>query len=117
AHADTKGALAYVAAHAAPGDQLAPTAWSMPALEFYRSRFALAGLVDAPAIPPAMDAAAYVNGLRAERKLARTWVLIGHRFDERARFLAAARALAPELDAWEGEGAGTYLFDFGVLRR
>ena len=115
--ADMKGALAYVAAHARAGDQLAPTGWSEPALRFYRSRYELDGLIRAPIIPPAMDAPAYVATLRARDMLARTWVVIAHRFVERDGFLVPARSLAPQLDAWEGNGAGVYLFDFGAARR
>jgi hypothetical protein len=112
--ADAKGALAYVAARARPGDQLAPTAWSMAAVQFYRPRFALDGLKDAPPIQPTVDGPGYVNVLRTRGMLGRTWVVVSHRFVERDRFLSSARALAPQLDVWEGNGAGVYLFDFGA---
>jgi hypothetical protein len=63
-----------------------------------------------------MDAPAYVDRLRASGMLAPTWVVVCHRFEERERFLRAARTLAPQLDAWEGEGAGAYLLDFAHPR-
>ncbi len=114
-HSDVKSALAYIAARAKPADQLAPTAWSQPAVHFYRPRFALDRLTDAPPVPPGLDGPGYVKVLRGSGMLRRTWIVVSHRFDERERFLSSARALTPQLDRWEGEGAGVYLFDFGAI--
>ena len=73
------------------------------------------GLWNGSAFRCSTIARAFVSQLRARHLLARTWIVFAHRFAERDAFLRPARQLVPQLDAFEGDGAGAYLFDFGTL--
>jgi hypothetical protein len=107
--ADVKGALAYVQVHAAPGDRLAVSAWSAPAVRFYAGRFALDRLAATPPVPPAFDAAVFLADLRRAHASGRVWIVLSHRYEKGRAFVADLRRDAQLLDAWEGDGAGAFL--------
>jgi hypothetical protein len=106
---DVKGALAYVEAHARPGDRLALSTWSVPAATFYAHQIDLHALAAGPRVPASFDAAAFLAAMRDARAGGRTWIVLSHRFERRALLLGPLRQVAPLLEQWEGDGAGAYL--------
>ena len=110
--ADIQGALAYVKAGHAPGDQIAPSAWSMPAYRFYARRYGLENLPVVATVTTNFDAKAFLETLSRTGACKRTWIILSERFRLRVTFLRALRGAAPQSDRWQGEGAGAYLFDF-----
>jgi hypothetical protein len=108
--ADVKGALAYVQAHRRPRDRLAVSAWSLPAVRFYRAQLNLGFFRPAPRVPHSFDAAAFLREVGRTKSTGRTWVVFSHRIAQRRDFLRGMRPVATPLDAWEGDGAATYLF-------
>jgi hypothetical protein len=108
---DVKGALAYVQTQALTGDRLAVSAWSAPAVRFYQARFGLDRLRPAPLVPPSFDAAVFLAEARRTRTNGRVWIVLSHRYRERGPFLAAVGREARLVEAWEGDGAGAFLFE------
>jgi hypothetical protein len=108
--ADVKGALAYVQAHRRPRDRLAVSAWSLPAVRFYRAQLNLGPFRPAPRVPHSFDATAFLREVRRTQSTGRTWVVFSHRIAQRRDFVRGMRPVATPLDAWEGDGAAAYLF-------
>jgi hypothetical protein len=108
--ADVKGALTHVQTHGRPGDRLAASAWSMPAVRFYRRSLDLRPFRPAPTVPHSFDAAPCLEAARRTKATGRTWVVFSHRIAQRRRFLRQMHPVATPIDAWEGDGAAAYLF-------
>jgi hypothetical protein len=108
--ADVKGALAYVRDHGRPLDRLAVSAWSEPAVRFYRPQMDMRALRRAPSVPHSFDAAPFLDEVQRTESYGRTWVVFSHRIEQRRRFLQQMRPVAAPIDAWEGDGAAAYLF-------
>jgi len=109
---DIRRGLAYVRDHRGSSDSIALSAWSGAAFEFYSPRY---GLENVPVVAPIsrdFEIDPFVRDLCASRPAGRTWVIFSHRINQKNDFLQAIRARAPQLDVWEGTGAGVYLFDF-----
>lgn len=113
-HSDIKGALTYVAAQRQPGDTVALSVWSEAAYRFYAPQFGLAAMPVVAAIPRENDADAFLRTLCQRAERGAVWIIFSHRFDERLDFLTGLRAVAPQLAAWEGDGAGAYRLDFSA---
>lgn len=111
-HSDIKGALGYVRSHRVPNDAIALSVWSEPAYRFYAPQFGLAGASVVAIIPRENDPQAFVATLCQENVQQPVWIIFSHRFDESVDLLAGVRRVAPQLAAWEGDGAGAYLLDF-----
>ncbi len=110
---DIKGALAYVQAHREAADSLMASSWTAKALLFYQSSFALKSMstyIFTQTTNPNHDARATLRRacLRGAQRL---WLVVSHRFSERAALLGALAPLAPTVDRWEGTGAAAYLLD------
>ena len=110
-YSDIKGALAYVKAHRAPKDLLALDSGTRISFEFYSQR---SGLENMPVIAYPLGTThcdRILKSLPRRKSRCRVWIVVSHRFNERHTLLGSLRRVAREMDAWEGDGAGAYLFD------
>lgn len=113
--ADIKSAMAHVRDHRQAGDHLMMSTWTHKAFDIYRASFGLDDLeVFAFRQTPNTrhDALATLRRICRSTPGGRTWLLISHRFGQRAGLLDILRSEAAVLSAFEGTGAGAYLFDF-----
>jgi hypothetical protein len=111
-YSDIKGAIAYVRAHRAPRDLLALDDGTRIPFNFYART---SGLENMPVIRyplGATNADHILRSLPRRNNRCRIWILVSHRFSGRGPLLRALRTAVREVDAWEGDGAGAYLFDF-----
>jgi hypothetical protein len=115
-HFDIKGAMAHVQANRQATDTLVLSTWTHKAFSVYAHRY---GLDNAPLITyiqtrnAAADANGWLHSACNKGTPGRVWFMFSHRFEEQGPFLERVQSAATLLDAWEGNGAGTYLFDFG----
>lgn len=113
--ADIKSAMAHVREHRQDGDHVMMSTWTQKAFDFYRVSFRLDGLeVFAFRQTPNTrhDAFSTLRRICQSTPGGRTWLLISHRFEQRHELLQMLRSEGPVLNAFEGDGAGAYLFDF-----
>jgi hypothetical protein len=111
---DIKGALNYIRAHRAPDDAVALQFWSAPAFHIYAKSFGLDDmpLVATTTIHASVDALLKSICVNQPR---RTWIIFSHVYEEHVAVLERLRKIAPQLDVWEGDNAGTFLFDFSHI--
>jgi len=116
-HSDIKGAMAYMRAHRAPEDQLALSPGTQVSFAFYARQFGLENM-------PTLRWGDGPNNAEELRRMLcrrdnprRTWIMISHGFRAKRVFLPTFRTIAQQMDSWEGDGAGVYLFDFSRAKR
>ncbi len=112
---DIKGALGYLRAHRAPADAIALQFWSQPAYHLYAKPFALDEMPVVATMTMDANVDALLESVCASPPLRRTWIVFSHLYEQHGAVLERLRSIAPQLDAWEGDNAGAFLFDFSNL--
>ncbi len=109
---DIKSCLSYISQHKQPNDQLAISEWSLPAFEFYQSKYDLGGILFTENISKAFETQSFTNTLCQNKHFGKTWVLFSHRFSQSKDMVFELSQQAPLIKVFETEGSGVYYFDF-----
>jgi hypothetical protein len=113
---DVRGALAYVAAHREPGDNIMLGGWSYQAYRFYAPRVGLADMpryVYQPTHNELHNIRSTVRRICQDGAAGRTWVFATHQIvAHNSAFLEALSAASPTLFTYPMEGGAVFLHDF-----
>ncbi|HEX7587972.1 MAG TPA: hypothetical protein VF478_06620, partial [Anaerolineae bacterium] len=112
---DIKGALSYIKAHRTPDESIALQFWSQPAFEVYGKSYALDEMPRAATLTIDANVDALLKSICATPPLRPTWIVFSHVYEQHVPVVERLRSIAPELDSWEGDNAGAFLFDFSTL--
>jgi hypothetical protein len=109
---DIKGALSYIRTRRTPGEAIALQFWSQPAFEMYDKQYALDEMPLAATLTMDANADELVKSICASPTPRRTWVVFSHNYEQHVAVVERLRGMAPQLDSWQGDNAGAFLFDF-----
>ena len=109
---DIKGVLAYIRAQREPLDAVALQFWSQPAYHFYAEQFSMAEMDLVATTTMDANADDLLKSICANPPMRRTWVVFSHWYEQHTPMVERLRVLAPQLDEWQGDNAGAFLFDF-----
>jgi hypothetical protein len=109
---DIKGVLAYIRAHREPLDAIALQFWSQPAYHFYAEQFSIAEMDVVATTTMDANPDDLLKSICANLPMRRTWVVFSHWYEQHTPIVERLRVVAPQLDEWQGDNAGAFLFDF-----
>ena len=112
---DIKGALSYIRAYRAPDEAIALQFWSQPAFEMYAKSFALDEMPLAATLTIDASVDQLLKSICANPPPRRTWIVFSHLYEQHVAVVERLRSITPQLDSWEGDNAGAFLFDFSSL--
>jgi hypothetical protein len=112
---DIKGALSYIGIRGTPDDAIALQFWSQPAFEVYNKQFGLDERPLAATLTIDANVDELLKSICASQTPRRTWIVFSHNYEQHVAVVDRLRGITPQLDSWEGDNAGTFLFDFSSL--
>jgi hypothetical protein len=112
---DIKGALSYIQAHRTPDEAIVLQFWSQPAYQVYVKSFALGDMPLAATLTIDANVDELLKSICASPPPRRTWIVFSHNYEQHVGVIERLRSMTPQLDSWEGDNAGAFLFDFESL--